>query len=227
MSRKLRVAILDDHPSIVDGYRYRLGRSPGIEIVGVAAYGEDLEPMLGAHPADVLLLDVYVPTSAHNHNPYPILNVLPRLDQAHPNLAVVVITMHAESSLIKAAMRAGASGYILKEDRTNLEDLAGVVCSVAGGDIRMSPEAHQKWKKRSADALEPLTPRQLEVLSVCAAYPDLSTIEMAARLSIAPSTLRNLLSGAYLRLNVSTRAGAVAEARHRGLITPNLPQATG
>jgi DNA-binding NarL/FixJ family response regulator len=226
LSERLRVAILDDHQSIVDGYRYRLGQASGIDVVGVATYGEELEPLLARQPADVLLLDVNVPISASNRNPYPILNILPHLLQVHPNLAVVVISMHAESSLIKAVMRAGASGYILKEDQASIQDLASVVCAVAHGDIRLSPQARVLWQKRSTDALQPLTPRQLEVLSLCTAYPDFSTAELAEWLGIAPSTLRNLLSSAYLRLNVSTRAAAVAEARHRGLITPFPPNRT-
>jgi DNA-binding NarL/FixJ family response regulator len=218
--KTLRVAILEDHQSIVDGYRFRLSGSDIVEIVGVATYGEDLEPLLVAHPADVLLLDVNVPTSATNRNPYPIFNLVPRLHQVYPNLAIVVISMHAESSLIKAMMRAGASGYILKEDRETIERLAEVVRAAAHGDICLSPQARQLWLRRSTDALEPVTQRQRDVLSLCAAYPDLSTAELAARLSVAPSTLRNLLSGAYMRLGVSSRAGAVAEARRRGLITP-------
>lgn len=221
----LRVAILEDHPPIVDGYRYRLSDPARFEIVGVASVGEDLEPLLAAHPADVLLLDVSVPTSAENRNPYPILTVLPRLLQAHPSLVIIVITMHAESSLIRAMMRAGASGYLLKDDQDNLQRLADVVRGAARGDICLSAQAYALWKRRSTDALEPITQRQSEVLSLCAAYPDATTYELAARLNIAPSTLRNLLSGAYLRLGVSTRAGAVAEARRRSLITPYPPPA--
>lgn len=223
MSTGLRVAILDDHQSIVDGYRYRLDRAGGLTIVGVAEYGEALEPLLADHPADVLLLDVGVPTSHQNRNPYPILNLLPRLHQAYPNLAILIVSMHAESSLIRAVMRAGASGYVLKEDRTGIEGLAGIITAAVRGDIYLSPEARQLWQRRSTDAREPLTQRQLDVLSLSAAYPDLSTAELALRLSIAPSTVRNLLSSAYLRLGVSSRAGAVAEARRRGLITPLGP----
>lgn len=222
MKSVLRVAILDDHQSIVDGYRFRLGQAAGLEIAGVAAFGEDLEPLLAAQPVDVLLLDVSVPTSPTNHNPYPIHSLLPKLHQLYPALAIIIISMHAESSLIKAMMRAGASGYILKEDRATIEKLADVIGAAAHGDICLSPQARQLWLRRSTDALEPLTQRQLDALSLCAAYPNLSTTELAGRLSVAPSTLRNLLSGAYLRLNVSTRAAAVAEARRRRLLPPEV-----
>ena len=62
--------------------------------------------------------------------------------------------------------------------------------------------------------------RQLEALSLCAAYPEATTAELADRLGVAHSTLRNLLSGAYLRLNVRSRTAAVAKAQRLGLITP-------
>ncbi len=72
-------------------------------------------------------------------------------------------------------------------------------------------------KHKAGDA--PLTPRQQQALSLAAAYPDHTSAELALRLGVAQSTARNLLSGAYLRLGVRSRAAAVAKARHLGLIT--------
>ena len=65
-----------------------------------------------------------------------------------------------------------------------------------------------------------LTPRQIEVLSLCAAYPDAMTSELAEKLNVANSTIRNLLSSAYLRLGVRSRAAAVARAQQLCLIVP-------
>ena len=62
-AEKVRVAILDDHQSIIDGYIYRLSSTPEIEVVATANYGEELEPVLAKYPADVLLLDLSVRTS--------------------------------------------------------------------------------------------------------------------------------------------------------------------
>lgn len=224
---RLRVAILDDHPTTVDGYRFQLGQAPDLEIAGVAYDGQALEAVLAAQLVDVLLLDVSVPTAVDNPNPYPILTQLPHLLQLYPNLAVVVISMHAESSLIRSLMRAGAVGYILKDDHQLLQNLAAAVRAAAHGDITLSQQARHQWERRSAEAGTPLTPRQLQALALCAAYPDEPTSALAVRLTVAPSTLRNLLSGAYLRLGVSSRAGAVAEARRRGLITPFTPAPPG
>jgi two-component system nitrate/nitrite response regulator NarL len=215
---------MDDHQSIVDGYIYRLSKYPQIEVVATIAFGEQLEPALKEHPTDVLLLDVSVPTSPDNPNPYPILYVIPKLLESNPNLYVLVISMHAERGLIRAVMEAGASGYILKDDQSTARDLGNVVLSVAGGGIYFSQKAHQLYAKhQSKENTELLTSRQLEALSLCAAYPDDTTADLAQKMSVANSTIRNLLSGAYVKLGVHNRAAAMAKARQQGLISPETP----
>jgi two-component system nitrate/nitrite response regulator NarL len=221
MSKKIRVAILDDHQSIVDGYVYRLEKDPQIEIVAMMGFGDELEPTLVKTPADVLLLDVNVPSSEENRNPYPILHSIPRLLQAHPDLNILVISMHAERGLIRAVMDAGVNGYILKDDQGVLKDLGSVVKSVAAGGIHFSPIAHGLYAKYLSTEAKELTPRQLEVLSLCTAYPDASTSELAKKLNVSNSTVRNLLSGTYFKLDTHNRAGAIAKARQLGLITPH------
>src|SRR5689334_10653392 len=127
MPKKIKVAILDDHQSIIDGYLYRLREAPKIEVSGTLAFGSELEPWLAEHPADVMLLDVNVPAAPGNSNPYPILHVIPELLQTYPNLIILVISMHLERALIQAVMEAGASGYILKDDSASLRELGSIV----------------------------------------------------------------------------------------------------
>ena len=223
MAPKIRVAILDDHQGIIDGYQYRLSGATDIEVVATALYGEELEPILSRKPVDVLLLDVHVPTSASNPNPYPILFQIPKLLQIYPDISVLVISMHAQRTLISAIMESGASGYILKDDQASIRELASIVRMVANGGVHLSPLAYQQLLKRHTGELgQPLTPRQLEALSLCAAHPGASTAELAKKMNIAHSTMRNLLSGGYLKLKVRTRAEAVARARQMGLITPEV-----
>jgi len=225
MTDKIRVAILENHQGIIDGYQFRLTSTPDIEIVATATYGEELEPMLAQVPADVLILDVHVPTSQENINPYPILYLIPRLLQTYPNLVILVISMHTQRRLIESVMEAGASGYILKDDYATIRDLASVIRSVANGGIHLSQSAYQKLDKGYSGSMDrALAPRQLEVLSLCAAFPNISTAEVASKLCVANSTIRNLLSGAYLKLNVRNRAAAVAKARQMGLLPPDVPQ---
>jgi two-component system nitrate/nitrite response regulator NarL len=222
MNKKIRVTILDDHQSIIDGYIYRLGKNPQIEVAGTIGYGQDLEPTLAEHPTDVLLLDVNVPTSVENQNPYPILHAIPKLLQTYDGLNILVISMYAERGLIRAVMEAGASGYILKDDQSAVQDLGSVVMSVAGGGIYFSQKAHQLYSRHLSKENELLTVRQLEALSLCAAYPNSTTADFANMMTVSNSTVRNLLSAAYLKLDVNNRAAAIAKAQQLGLITANL-----
>jgi DNA-binding NarL/FixJ family response regulator len=224
MSEKIRVTILDDHPAIVDGYCVQLDKLPQIEVVGRLSYGEELEPALEKNPADVLLLDISVPIGEEDPNPYPVLHVIPKLLQKHPNLGILVISMFAERSLIKAVMDAGASGYVLKDDQTAIRDLANVVVSIAGGGVYYSKKAYEQLKRvRTGELNAGPTTRQLQALSLSLAYPNSTTADLAKMMAISNSTVRNLLSGAYLKLGVNNRAAAIAKARQMGLITPEPP----
>lgn len=223
MVRKIRITILDDHQSTVDGYLYRLGNLSDIEIVATLRYGEELASSLEQHPTDVLLLDFSIPTSLSNPNIYPTLTEIPKLLQLYPNLDVLMISMFAERSIIRAVMEAGASGYILKDDSTAIQDLANIIRSVADGGIYLSQRAGELYQKRADSNDSNLSRRQLEVLLLCAAYPSSKTAELAHKMSVSNSTVRNLLSGAYLKLDAHTRAGALEKARKLGLITSEVP----
>jgi DNA-binding NarL/FixJ family response regulator len=215
----IRVAILDDHLSTVFGHRFALQQAENIEVVGTAQFGEEIEPLLAERPVDVLLLDVGVPTSPGNANPYPILHIIPRLLERYPQLTVVIISMHGERAFVQSVMEAGASGYILKDDSEAIQNLPAIVRTVANGGIYLSPQARQFLAKRKTMATDPLlTPRQLETLSLCAAFPNATTADLAKRLNVQHSTCRNLLSSAYVRLGVTNRAAAIAKARQLGLL---------
>ena len=222
MLSKIRVAILDDHQSIIDGFTYRLSRDPKIEIVGIAMCGEDLEPMLADKQVDVLLLDVRVPNSQSDPNPYPIFNVIPDLLRKRPDMSILVISMFTQRSLIEALVNTGISGYIFKDDQASIQQLEKIVRVVANGGIHFSLGAYQESVGESPESI--LTPRQLEALSLCASFPDGDTVVLANELGITGSTMRNLLSGSYLRLGVRTRAAAIARAHQLGVI-PDMPEA--
>jgi len=225
-AEKVRVAILDDHQSIIDGYTYRLNSTAEIEVVATANFGEELETVLEKHPADVLLLDLSVRTSPENPNPFPILFLVPKLLQKYPNLNVLIISMFAEPGLMRSIIEAGASGYILKDDLSAFHELGNVVLSVAHGGIYFSKKAHSFYRQAddASNGTGVLTPRQMEVVSLCAAYPDASTADLAQMMTVSNSTVRNLLSRMYIRLGVHSRTAAVEKAREMGIITPRPPK---
>lgn len=219
MVSKIKVAILDDHQSIIDGYQFRLVKASNIHIVGTALTGHELEAILAHESVDVLLLDVSTPTEEKGANSYPILHKIAKFQEICPHMHILAISMHSQKSLIKAIVEAGACGYILKDDRDSIRNLEAIITSVAQGGNYFSSRALQQLMANGREHI-PLSTRQLEVLSLCAAYPDESTAELAKRLNVADSTVRNLLSNTYLKLNVHSRTAAVAKIVQLGIIPP-------
>ena len=221
----IRVLLCDDHALIRRGMRDTLVDAGDIEVLGeVGDYGALRDQLRSGPRCDVLLLDISVPVSAENSNDYPILHLIPKLMQLYPHMNILVISMFAERGLIRGTMEAGANGYILKDDRSTLVDLANVVLTIAGGGIHLSQKAHQLFLSDQLNRTgNTLSLRQLEALSLCAAFPDALTTELSQEMAVANSTFRNLLSGAYIKLNVRTRTAAISKARSLGIITPFAP----
>ena len=212
----IKVAIIDDHQSIIDGYIHRLESRPEVKVVASGLNGEDLQTILSGQPVDVLLLDLSIPSSPKDPNPYPIFHELPALLRTYPHLKIIVISMFTQLSLVKAMFDLGISAYIFKDDQVSIQLLDKVVKSVAEGGVYMSQGAYPGPTVVQPEQI--LTPRQLEALSLCMAYPNMTTNVLAERLNISTSTCRNLLSGAYQRLGVQNRAAAIAEARRLGIL---------
>lgn len=219
--KKLRVAVLEDHPVVVDGYTLRLSAYPNIELVAAARNGEQLDRLLEEHEVDVLILDVVAPAREGTLAPYPLFSVIPSLRSQYPGMAILIISGHKQPTLIRSVMEAGASGYIIKSDVAATERLGQIISSLGGGGMYLSEQSVAALAQTDASGdIEMLTDRQREVLSLCAANPGMSTDDLAKQLSIASSTVRNLLSNCYKRLRVNNMTAAVLKARELGLITP-------
>lgn len=216
MSSPIRVAILDDHQSIIDGFTYRLSLNPEIEIVGTASYGEQIEPLITFKAVDVLLMDVSVPNSPEDSNPFPIFHVIPNLLRKFPGLNILIVSMYTQRTMIEELVNAGISGYIFKDDQASIRQLDRIVLKIGLGGIYFSDGAYRESSDERAETI--LTPRQLEALSLCAAHPNDDSVSLANKLGITGSTLRNLMSSSYLRLGVRTRAAAIAKAHQLGLL---------
>lgn len=221
MSKPIRVAILEDYLITLEGYKSCLSRVPNIEIVATASYGDELLPLLEKNSVDVLILDVMVPTSKDNSNPYPMYQVMKKVIQSHPSLYMLVISMYSERTLIESIIESGATGYLLKSDTKSMSELGSIILSIAAGDVYFNKEIREQLLKRNRQHGDiDLTPRQLEAMSVCVAHSNLSNLQLAEKLGVAHSTFRNLLSGSYIRLGVSNRSAAIAKVRDLGLIAP-------
>lgn len=219
MTPPVRVAILDDHQSVVDGLMFRLNECPAIRVVGTANYAGELGPMLDGSPVDVLLLDIEVPMSADDDSLYDAPHAIPGLLDRYPALAIVVITMHDEAALIGQIVETGVSGYVLKDDGAAIRQICMIVELAAAGGVYLSEKASQQLTKLRKNE-NTLTERQLEILRLASADPDLTSGEIALKLGIAPSTVRNQMSRTYVTLGVRNSAAAIIKAREMGLISP-------
>ncbi|HEY3311400.1 MAG TPA: response regulator transcription factor [Anaerolineales bacterium] len=222
-TNQINISILEDHQGIIDGYLYRLTGVEKLKIAGIGRYGEELKQILANNPTDVLILDIEIPISPANSNPYPVLNAIPQLKQKYPHLAILVISSHTQQVLVERLFELGVSGCIFKNDHAAIEHLAEIIAGIHRGGVYFSQGAYEKLRSLKSEESHPLlTPRQLEALSLCVAFPDSSTLELAKRLGVSNSTFRNLLSTAYKRLGVRTRIAAIAELQRMGIGISNF-----
>jgi len=208
----IAIAILNNRQIEIDGIHYRLAGEQDIYIIGVARYGIQLPWLLSRGGVDLLLADVTTPTAPDNTAPHPIFQQLPNLRRDHPALKVALVAARGEPGDARRARREGACGFLLKSDRAAWTDLASVVRRLASGDRYVSSSPGALWAGEDHKRAN-LTPRQFDLLSLLADHPDMTTYEAALRLGVAHSTARNLLSHAYARLGVSTRAAAIVRLR--------------
>jgi NarL family two-component system response regulator YdfI len=224
MSEVIRIVVVDDHPIVREGIRLMLATSDDLVLVGDAADGATALRMVEELQPDVVLLDMRMPGMSG-------LEVLESLRKAWPQIAVLILTTYNEDELIVRGFQAGASGYLLKEG--SLEALFHALRAVAHGEVVVQPEIMARVLSHSASSattsspatnlhLTPLpgymelTKREQEVLAGVASGE--RSKEIAKRLGITERTVRAYLTNIYTKLNVDSRASAVAVAIARGLL---------
>ena len=214
---RLRVVIADDHPVFRGGLRALLATDPELEVVAEAADGAAAIALAVSTQPDVVLMDLHMPDRDGVDATREIL-------QAHPDIAIVVLTMFDDDDSVFAAMRAGARGYLLKG--TNQADIIHAVHAVGTGGAVFGPAVAQRVleyfaraQTRPALAFPQLTDRERDVLDLLAR--GLPNARIAARLSISEKTVRNHVSNIFAKLAVADRAQAVVRAREGGLGAPS------
>jgi DNA-binding NarL/FixJ family response regulator len=221
MEPLIRVVVVEDRPLDASGFRANLSNTPDIQLLTVIQTGDGLLPFLESNPVDVLILDVMVPTSATNPYPYPLMHLIPTIQASYPEIAFLIVSNVTDRLVIRSILDAGASGYILKDDVPAIEDLPRYVRQAVNGGFYVSARIREELLAEDPHASDVvLTPRQREVLSLCAAYPHFGTAEIGKMMGVSDSTARNLLSAAYVRLEVPNRHAAVVRATQLGLLLP-------
>jgi DNA-binding NarL/FixJ family response regulator len=214
-SGPIRVVLADDHPVVRAGLSALLGSMPGIEVVGVATNGRAAIKEVVLHRPDVALLDLGMPELDGFAATREIARTM-------PGVAVLILTMFDDDDSVFAAMRAGASGYVVKG--AEQDELARAIRAVAAGEAIFSPGVAQRVLKfltsppAPADPFPELTRREREILGLLAqALPNAA---IARRFGLAPKTVANHLSSIFVKLQVADRATAILRAREAGLGDP-------
>lgn len=202
----IRVVIADDHPLVRDGIVAILEREDDIDVVAEAGSGPELVAVVGGEAPDVVLMDLRMPGG----DGLDAIRALRAADPARPR--ILVLTTYDTDHDIRAALAAGANGYLLKD--TPRSDLVRAVRDLAANRPVLSPAALRALIGAGEETS--LTAREADVLRELAAGG--TNREAAARLHVSETTFKTHLAHVYEKLGVSDRAAAVRVAYERGLI---------
>ncbi len=216
-----RVLIADDDDLMRAGLIELLTADPTIEIVGQASTGREAVERAWALTPDVVLMDVRMPDLDG-------IEATRELSQAAAAAKVLILTTFEQDDYIFGALRAGASGFLLK--RTRPEELIAAVHTIAAGDSLLSPSVTRRVIDRMAQQptpdladqakLDELTPREREVLELIAR--GLSNREIAAALVVEESTIRTHVKRILMKLDLRDRVQAVIYAYEAGINRASL-----
>ena len=223
----VRLLIVDDHAMVRSGLRYMLAKEPDLEVVGEAANGRDALELCRDLRPDLVLMDVNLPDTDG-------LTVTQAVKREYPGIGIIIVTVHENPDYLLRALKAGASGYILK-DAARSEVLAAVRQALGGGtpldselaarllrqvaneEVRGLPE-----RRRDEPLNEPLSDRELEVLRLLAQGHTNQQIAQALLFSV--HTVKAHVRRIIAKLGVSDRTQAAVRATELGLLDAAIPK---
>jgi DNA-binding NarL/FixJ family response regulator len=211
----IRVLIADDQTLFRCGLVRLLEHDPRVRVVGQAVDGADAVGQAAALRPDLVLMDMRMP----NLNG---IEATGRIVTEHPDIKVVMLTTFEAETDVMQALRAGASGYVLKDAPT--EAIVSSLLTVMAGEHVMAPSVANRMLdlitgKTTAKALyDGLTSREIDILKLVATGQ--ANKQIAAKLRISEKTVRNHVSSMYTKLGIADRAQAVLYAVRKGLVDP-------
>lgn len=212
MPEKIRVLIADDHAVVRQGLRAFLEVQDDIEVVGEASDGAEAVRLARSLSVDVVLMDVVMPRVDG-------IEAIRQIQASGPGPRVIVLTSFADEQKVFAAVRAGASGYLLKDVRP--QELAEGIRTVMRGDALLSPPVAAKLMQEFAQDARPaaaqtLTEREMEVLRLIARGR--SNKEIALDLGVAEKTVKTHVSNILGKLQLADRTQAALYAVREKLV---------
>jgi DNA-binding NarL/FixJ family response regulator len=217
----IRVLLADDQALVRGGFRAILDAEPDIEVVAEASDGAEALELAARHRVDVALMDIRMPRLDGIEATRRLL-----AEARSPPTRVLVLTTFDLDDYVYEALRAGASGFLLKEVLP--EQLAPAVRIVAAGEALLAPSITRRLIERFAHrpvpgrqpgtSLEELTPRELDVLRLLAR--GMSNAEIAQQLIVGEATVKTHVAHVLAKLNLRDRIHAVVFAYESGLVQP-------
>ena len=215
-STDTKILIVDDHALLREGLQSLLSAQPGMHVVGTAEDAQSgLSKIATLHP-DVVLSDLAMPETSS-------VDAIRVIKEAHPNVKVIALTFHREDGYIHAALRAGADGYVLKDD--SRDELVIAIGSVLNGKNYLSPSICDRVisgylsaveKKRLKPSWNVLTRRERQVIGMIA--QGLKTREIAEELSLSPKTVEKHRTNMMNKLDLHSVSAVTVYAIQTGLI---------
>lgn len=211
-SQPIRVMLVDDHTMVRRGLATFLKAYDDLQLAGEAESGAEAIQLCAEILPDVILMDMSMPGMGGAAATLAI-------HTKFPQIKVIVLTSFKEGKLIKAALEAGAIGYLLKD--LTADELVWAIRAAHAGRATLSPEAAQALVETSnlppAPGLD-LTEREREVLALL--IEGLNNTQIAGRLIVSPSTIKSHVSNILAKLGVASRTEAVTLALRNGIVPP-------
>jgi len=212
MMEEIRILIVDDHAIVREGQRALIDTEPGMTLVGEATNGLEAIELARTLSPDVIFMDLFMPEMGG-------VEAIEAIKAENPEARILVLTSFAEDEKVFAAVKAGASGYLLKD--ATPDEFLTAVRQVNRGEPAMNPVIANKLMRELQRASnlplteEPLTERELDILKLVA--QGLSNQEIAEELVISERTVRTHVSNILSKLHLANRTQAALYALKEGL----------
>jgi two-component system NarL family response regulator len=203
--QKIRVLIADDHSLVRRGFAAIINMEDDVTVVGEAGDGEEAVELWRRLRPDVVLMDLRMPKLEG-------VEAIKRIRAEDADAAIIVLTTFDHDEDIYAGLRAGAKAYLLKDAQP--EELFRCIRAVRAGEAYLQPKVAAKLAQRVQE--EPLTEREVQILKLLAEGKSNRAIGQA--LFITESTVKSHLKSLFVKLDVTSRAEAIALAARRGLV---------